>query len=80
MAPDPSTDGEWVELVKSGEEGWIADHDLRGEAVRSEPRARRVAFLSAERGDGDVRVRVRYTDDGREEWVPASSLKEVGAR
>lgn len=75
-------DGLWayVILVQSGAEGWISDHDLRGEAVRMEPRPRRVTFVAAEPGEGAVRVRVRYTDDGTEEWVPATSLKEVGAR
>jgi len=69
-----------VRLVLSGEEGWIADHDLRGEAVRVGPPPRRVTFVAAERSDGDVRVRVRYADDKTEEWVPASTLNEVGAR
>lgn len=69
-----------VRLARSGDEGWIADHDLRGEAVRIGPPPRRVRFVAAERSDGEVRVRVRYVDDGSEEWVPATSLKEVGAR
>ncbi len=69
-----------VRLLASGEEGWIADHDLRGEAVRIGPRPRRVTFLGAERRDGAVVVRVRYADDRTEEWVHATSLKEVGAR
>jgi hypothetical protein len=75
-------DGPWayVRLVKTGDEGWINDHDLRGEAVRTGGAARRVRFAAAERTDGDVRVRVRYADDGSEEWVSATSLKEVGAR
>lgn len=70
----------YVRLIKSGEEGWIADHDLRGEAVRTEPRPRRVRFLAAERRDGAAWVRVRYADDGTDEWVPATALREVGAR
>lgn len=70
----------YVRLVNTGEEGWIADHDLRGDAVRTEPRPRRVTFLAAERRDGGAWVRVRYADDGTDEWVPASSLREVGAR
>lgn len=75
-------EGLWtrIRLVASGEEGWIADHDLRGEAVRTDPRPRRVTFLAAERADGGVRVRVRYADDGTDEWVPGTSLTEVGAR
>jgi hypothetical protein len=70
----------YVRLLKTGEEGWIADHDLRGEAVRNDPRPRRVTFVAAERRDAAVWVRVRYADDGTEEWVAAASLKEVGAR
>ena len=70
----------YVVLVQGGAEGWIADHDLRGDAVRMEPRPRRVTLLAAEPADGAVRVRVRYADDGTEEWVPATSLREVGAR
>jgi hypothetical protein len=75
-------DGPWayLRLVKTGDEGWINEHDLRGEAVQGGAAPRRVRFVGAERSDGDVRVRVRYDDDGTEEWVPAASLKEVGAR
>ena len=75
-------DGLWayVRLIEGGEEGWIADHDLRGEAVRTDPRPRRVTFLAAERRDGAAWVRVRYADDGSEEWLPATALKEVGSR
>jgi hypothetical protein len=39
-----------------------------------------VLFTAAERRDGTAWVRVRYTVDGGEEWVPAGSLREVGAR
>lgn len=70
----------YVRLAKSGEEGWIADHDLRGEAVRTEPRPRRVTFVAVERREGKVHVHVRYADDGSDGWVPASALREVGAR
>jgi len=71
----------YVRLVGSGDEGWIADHDLRGEAVRIDPPPpRRVLFTAAEKRDGAAWVRVRYTVDGGEEWVPAVSLREVGAR
>lgn len=75
-------DGPWthVVLVRSEEEGWIQDHYLRGEAVHQGTTLQRVRFVAAERSDGGVRVRVRYSDDGSEEWVPAASLKEVGAR
>lgn len=75
-------EGPWanVRLVKSGEEGWVEDHYLRGEAVHHGAAPRRVRFLAAEREDGGVRVRVRYSDDASEAWVNAASLKEVGAR
>ena len=75
-------DGLWalVHRVRGPEEGWIADHDLRGEAVHIGPPPRRVTFVNADADGGVVRVLVRYTDDGSTAWVPASSLKEVGAR
>lgn len=76
------TDGPnaYLRLLASGEEGWIDDHYLRGEAVRAGTPPRRVRFIAAERDAGGVRVRVRYGDDSTEEWVPATSLREVGAR
>ena len=71
----------YVRLIASGDEGWIADHDLRGEAVRVDPPPpRRVLFVAAAQRDGTPWIKVRYTTDGAEEWVPASSLREVGAR
>lgn len=76
-------DGMWAYVAAAGssEEGWIADHYLRGEAVRHEPPPpRRVTFLDLERRDGGVFVRVRFADDGSMDWVPAASLREVGAR
>jgi hypothetical protein len=75
-------EGLWalVHRVPGPEEGWIADHDLRGEAVDVGPPPRRVTFVNADAAGGAVRVFVRYTADGSTAWVPASSLKEVGAR
>lgn len=75
-------EGPWahLRLVRSGEEGWIEDHYLRGEAVHHGSTLRRVRFLAAERDGAGVRVRVRYADDASEAWVSASALKEVGAR
>lgn len=76
-------DGPWarVRLVKSGEEGWVEDHYLRGEAVWAAPHTPlRVTFIAAEvRSDG-VFVQVRPRDGSGERWVHASELKEVGAR
>lgn len=75
-------DGLWalVQRVQAPDEGWIAEHDLRGEAVHAGPPARRVTFVRAEAPEGMVRVLVRFSDDGRTDWVPASELREVGAR
>jgi hypothetical protein len=75
-------DGLWalVHRVPGPEEGWIADHDLRGEAVHAGPPPRRVTFVNADAAEGPVRVLVRYADDGSTAWVPATALKEVGAR
>jgi hypothetical protein len=75
-------EGPWAHLrvVRSGEEGWVEDHYLRGEAVHHGATPRRVRLIGAEREDGGVRVRVRYADDASEAWVSASALKEVGAR
>ncbi|MGH2377747.1 MAG: hypothetical protein ACRDGT_04665 [Candidatus Limnocylindria bacterium] len=76
-------DGPWAHVVSAGsaDEGWIQDHYLRGEAVRIDPAPpRRVTFLDLERRDAAVFVRVRFADDGTEDWIPAASLREVGAR
>lgn len=75
-------DGLWafVRRVAGPGEGWIADHDLRGEAVHAGPPPRRVRFVSATGSGDDVSVLVRYADDGTTTWVPAASLHEVGAR
>lgn len=60
------------------EEGWINEHDLRGEAVRTD-RAQRVRFIDAALRDGVVVVLVQQ--GGRPpEWLPAALLVEVGAR
>ena len=75
-------EGLWahVKVVPGPEDGWIADHDLRGEAVHVGPPPRRVTFVNADAAGGSVRVLVRYADDGSTAWVPAATLKEVGAR
>jgi hypothetical protein len=76
-------DGPWafVRAAGSADAGWIQDQYLRGEAVRMEPAPpRRVTFLDLEQRDGAVYVRVRFADDGSEDWVAAASLREVGAR
>jgi hypothetical protein len=75
-------EGLWaiVHRVPGPEEGWIPEHDLRGEALHLGPPPRRVTFVNADAQDGPVRVLVRYVDDGTTEWVPAASLREVGAR
>lgn len=74
--------GPWarIALVRTGEQGWIEDHYLRGDAVHHGTRPRRARFIAAERSGAEVRVRVRYGDDGTEAWVAASELKEIGAR
>jgi hypothetical protein len=75
-------DGPWalVHLVPGPDEGWVNEHDLRGEAVHQGPPPRRVTFVNADAVGGSVRVLVRYGDDGSTAWVPAASLREVGAR
>lgn len=76
------SDGPWrlLRAVAPPEaEGWIEDHYLRGEAVRTDVTPpRRVTFLDAELRDGAAWIRVR--DGAGEAWVPASALREVGAR
>lgn len=76
-------DGPWAFVSTPGvtQEGWIEDHYLRGEAVLIDPPPpRRVTFVGAERRSGSVWVEVRFADTGASEWVPGSSLREVGAR
>jgi hypothetical protein len=77
-----SREGPWAHVVTADrlQEGWIEDHYLRGEAVTLDPGPRRVTFLDLQPRDGAPFVRVRFADDGDEEWVPAASLREVGAR
>jgi hypothetical protein len=77
-----SRDGSWARVVTADglQDGWIEDHYLRGEAVKLEPSPRRVTFLDLQSRDGTPSVRVRFADDGTEEWVPATALREVGAR
>lgn len=76
------TDGPWRlirVIAPPGTEGWLEDHYLRGEALRTDVvPPRRVTFLDAELRDGAAWVRVR--DRAGEAWVPASALREVGAR
>lgn len=77
-----SRDGPWAHVVTADRagEGWIQDMYLRGEAVRLEPSPQRVTFLDLQTRDGAIFVRVRFANGGTEEWVPAASLREVGAR
>lgn len=76
------SDGPWrlIRAVAPPEaEGWIEDHYLRGEAVRTDVTPpRRVTFADAELRDGLAWIRVR--DGAAQAWVPASALREVGAR
>lgn len=79
-------DGPWAyvktpsEAAGVAEEGWIPDQHLRGEAVLVDPPPpRRVTFTDAERMGGVMMVNVRFAD-GTGQWVPATSLREVGAR
>lgn len=77
------TEGPWryVRAIEPPDgEGWLEDHYLRGEAVRTDVvPPRRVTFAAAELRDGKAWIRVRESD-GHEEWVPAAALREVGAR
>lgn len=79
-------DGPWAYVstpsrgVGATAQGWIEDHYLRGEAVLIDPPPpRRVTFTDAERMGGVMMVNVRFAD-GTGQWVPATSLREVGAR
>lgn len=78
------TDGPWryVRAIQPPDgEGWIEDHYLRGEAVRTDVTPpRQVTFLAAELREGAAWVRVRERSGGAETWVPASALGEIGAR
>lgn len=78
------TDGPWryVRAIQPPDgEGWIEDQYLRGEAVRTDVTPpRQVTFLAAELREGAAWIRVREKTSGAEAWVPASSLREVGAR
>lgn len=80
-------DGPWAYVATPSravgvtEEGWIEDHYLRGEAVLLDPPPpRRVTFLDAEDRGNLVYVLVRIPGQEDSEWVPAASLREVGAR
>lgn len=77
-------DGPWryVRAIQPPDgEGWIDDHYLRGEAIRTDvtPTAQ-VIFLAAELRHGAAWVRIREKVSGGEAWVPASALREIGAR
>lgn len=76
-------EGLWAYVVTADrlQEGWIEDHYLRGEAVLIDPPPpRRVTFLDAEERGDVVYVLVRIAGEDSTEWVPAASLREVGAR
>lgn len=74
-------DGLWayVRLIKGGEEGWIADHGLRGVAADL-ARGTQVTFEDAAVRDGVPMVRVRPRSGGNPYWIRATDLREVGAR
>ncbi len=78
------SDGPWrlVRAIQPPDgEGWIDDHYLRGEAMRTDlTPPRQVTFLAAELREGKAWVRVREKGSGVEDWVAASSLREIGAR
>lgn len=78
------TDGPWryVRAIQPPDgEGWIDDHYLRGEAVRTDVTPpRQVTFLAAELRDGLAWIRVREKSGGSESWVTAGALREIGAR
>lgn len=78
------SDGPWryIRTVQPPDgEGWIEDHYLRGEAVRTDVAPpRQVTFLAAELRDGTAWIRVREKAGGTETWVAAAALREVGAR
>lgn len=76
------SDGPWRlvrAIAPTAAEGWIEDHYLRGEAVRTDVTPpRRVTFQDGELRDGAAWIRVR--DGDGDAWVPAAALREVGAR
>lgn len=78
------TEGPWryIRAIQPPDgEGWIEDHYLRGEAARTDVTPPRVVrFAGAELRDGKAWIRVRDAQSGAEEWVPASALREIGAR
>lgn len=78
------TEGSWrlVRAIQPPDgEGWIDDHSLRGEAVRTDVTPpRQVTFAGAELREGVAWVHVREKAGGAEAWVPASALREIGAR
>lgn len=65
-------------IAEPAEEGWVSEHDLRGVAVLSG--REQVRFTDARWRDGRVEVRVVPVGGAEASWVPASDLKEVGAR
>jgi len=61
------------------EEGWVNDHDLRGVVTRRD-RGEQVTLVDAAVRDGVVMVLVRPRSGQGAEWIPASELRETGAR
>lgn len=78
------TEGPWrlVRAIQPPDgEGWIQDDYLRGEAVRTDVTPQRqVTFIGAELREGLAWVRVREKAGGTEAWIPATALREIGAR
>jgi len=75
--------GQWLEVrsfTVPPEQGWVNDFFLRSLAVRTDQTVQ-VRFSDAAVRDGVLMVQVRPVSDAAAgEWVPASILREVGAR
>lgn len=75
--------GQWLEVrsfTVPPEQGWVNDFSLRSVAVRTD-RPAQVRFADAAVRDGVLMVHVRpVSEPAAGEWVPASILREVGAR
>lgn len=75
--------GQWLEVrsfTVPPEQGWVNDFFLRSLAIRTD-RTVQVRFADAAVRDGVLMVQVRpVSDTATGEWVPASILREVGAR
>lgn len=79
--------GQWLEVRSfsaTPEQGWVNDFFLRSAAIRTDrpDRVAQMTFLDAAVRDGTLMVQVRPVSDTTApgEWIPASSLREVGAR